>query len=233
MNWTLTLRRLLLIGLAVAGAGPLVADDPTPTPTPTPSATPTAAAVSGTLSDVAGGIKLNPAATGPDGNVVISDQNLGELAGKGRITEVTKSGPQANRRQLADVQGGEGAGIEGETPGHQDELEKKQHWQAVYGRQIDLLNDIAKQIEILDLEIPGLWRDFYAWDDPAYRDGVIKPRLDDALARREKLEGELQNGQAELDRIKDQARRDGAEPGWFRGFPPPPAPKPTTGAMPL
>ena len=140
-------------------------------------------------------------------------------------------GAQQGRRSLADVQG-DGAGLEGEVAGHAETVEKKQYWQTMYSQQLERLKDTAAQIEVLDYEIPGLWRDFYAWDDPAYRDGVIKPKLDKALAQRQKLEVDMQNGRSRLDEIKDQARKDGAEPGWFRGLGELPTPKPTTGVMP-
>ena len=73
-------------------------------------------------------------------------------------------------------------------------------------------------IEELDKEIPALWNQFYSWDDPAYRDGVIKVKLDRALARRKELEERLAVEEEALPKILDEARRDGALPGWFRGL---------------
>ena len=61
---------------------------------------------------------------------------------------------------------------------------------------------------------------------------VIKPKLDEALAQRQKLEVDLQKGKARLNEIQVEARRDGGEPGWFRGFDQLPTPKPTAGVMP-
>ncbi len=209
-----------------AGAAIAAASDPTPTPTRTP--------VSGsdaTLSDVAGTITLDKDALASEGGIVISDENLERYAGEGRLTEVTKPGQGAGRRGLADVTG-TGGQIEGQAPGFGETEEKKQYWQAQYARQLDLVTEIRDQIDILDYEIPGLWRDFYAWDDPMYRDGVIKPKLDQALAKRQKLETDLQRAEADLSDIKLRARRDGAQPGWFRGFDKPPTPKPTAGVMP-
>jgi hypothetical protein len=200
------------------------AAETTPTPTPVPSS-------GSELSDVAGKIKLDTEAAGKDGSIVISNENLSDLAGKGRVTEVTKKGAQSQSRSLADVSG-DGPGVEGQADGYADDLAKKQHWQAIYGQQLDLLKSIQNQIEILDYEIPGLWRDFYSWDDPMYRDGVIKPKLDKALAQRQKLEVDLQEGKNKLDEIQRQARKDGGEPGWFRGFEKLPTPKPTVGVMP-
>jgi hypothetical protein len=211
----------LLLGAvaAICGAG-----EPTPTPTPTPGS-------ETTLSDVAGGIELDKKAAGGQESIVISDENLSTLAGQGRLTEVTKSGPPQASRALSDVTGA-GAAIEGEDPGFAQAQEKKQYWQAIYGQQLALVEDIRKQIDVLDYEIPGLWRDFYSWDDPAYRDGVIKPKLDDALVQRQKLEVDMQRAGSKLDQIIADSRKDGGEPGWFRGFAKPPTPKPTEGVMP-
>lgn len=218
----------MILFLVACVAVMAVADEPEPTPKPT--TTPTAKS-GNDLSSVAGQIKLNKEAAGATGSIVISNENLPELAGKGHVTEVTKPGSQSGGRPLADVQG-EGAGIEGEAAGYAETAERKEYWQAAYTQQIEAIKTISLQIEILDQEIPGLWRDFYSWDDPAYRDGVIKPRLDELLARRQKLEVDLQSGQTKLQEIKQQARRDGGEPGWFRGLGSVPTPKPTQGIMP-
>lgn len=211
---------VLLGATVVVGA----AENPTPTPVPTPQG-------ERTLSDVAGKIELDKNAAGDKGPIVISDENLSKYAGKGHVTEVTKNGPQRGKRGLADVTG-TGAQVEGQAPGYAENLEKKQYWQSLYGQQIDLINQLREQIDVLDYEIPGLWRDFYSWDDPAYRDGVIKPKLDKALAQRQKLEVDMQNAMSKLDKIEADARRDGGQPGWFRGIGKVATPKPTEGVMP-
>ena len=211
----------LLLATVAALAG---ASEPTKTPTPNTGS-------EKTLSDVAGGIELNKKAAGGQESIVISDENLSTLAGKGRLTEVTKTGPTQTSRSLADVTG-TGAGVEGQDPEFVETQEKKQYWQAIYGQQLSLVEDIRKQIDVLDYDIPGLWRDFYSWDDPAYRDGVIKPKLDKALARRQKLEVDMQTAESKLDQIVADSRKDGGQPGWFRSFKKPPAPKPTQGIMP-
>ena len=200
-----------------------------PTATATPSPTPLVGERS--LSEVAGSITLDPGAVGGQGGIVISDQNLSELAGKGAITEVTRRGPAQGQRNLADVTG-TGAEVEAQGPGFAEGQERKQYWQGLYRQQVDLVTSLSGQIDQLDREIPGLWRDYYAWDDPAYRDGVIKPKLDEAMARRQKLEADLQQAEARLDQIEQDARRDGAQPGWFRGIEKPPTPVPTRGVMP-
>ena len=220
------MRENFLIVILLMGAVATAVAESEPTKTPTPNTK-----TEKTLSDVAGDIELNKKVVGGKESIVISNENLSDLASKGRITEVTKKGPSQSSRGLADVQGS-GAQIEGEAPGYGEVLEKKQYWQAIYGRQLELVEDIRKLIDILDWDIPGLWRDFYSWDDPAYRDGVIKPKLDKALAQRQKLEVDLQEANAKLGKIKNEARKDGGGPGWFRGFNKPPTPKPTEGIMP-
>lgn len=216
---------IILTCVTSAWLPPVGAEEATPTPSPTPEA-----AGEKDLSDVAGKIKLNTDAVTDDGSIVISNENLPELAGKGHVTEVTKKGPQQGRRTLSDLDAGGLAA--GDSTLGLDMEEKKARWQAAYGQQLELLRNISLQIEQLDSEIPGLWRDFYSWDDPAYRDGVIKPQLDQALAQRQKLEEDLKAGTARLDEIKREARKAGAQPGWFRGFDPLPTPKPTRGVMP-
>lgn len=208
----------ILVAAAWCGA-----TEPTPTPTPKSG--------DQSLSDVAGDITLDKDAIGTSGSIVIDNKTLSDLSGKGYVTEVTTPGVGTQKRGLADVQG-DGAEIEGEMPGFGESMEKKQYWQAIYSQQLDFVKDIRAQIDALDTKIPGLWRDFYAWDDPAYRDGVIKPQLDEALAQRQKLEVDLTKAEAKLGQIKQDARKDGAQPGWFRGFDPLPTPRPTVGVMP-
>jgi hypothetical protein len=155
--------------------------------------------------------------------IVITNDNLADFAAKGHVTsadEASKSGTKGRRPIHAP---GTDASKRNSVDAVEsaDELayeEKKRRWQATYKQKLELVASIEEQIAKLDWEIPGLWRDFYAWDDPAYRDGVIKVKLDEALARRERLEGQLQIEREQLDTIRSNARKDGAQPGWFRGI---------------
>ena len=173
-----------------AGADPT----PTPTPTPVPSRTP----------------------------IVITNDNLADYAAKGNVTSADDSSSAGKGRRPVHEPGTDASkntavdAVESAETLAQDE--KMRFWRARYERQINLLASIEEQIAILDWEIPGLWRDFYAWDDPAYRDGVIKVKLDEFLARRERLEEQLKIEQEQLEKIRRDARKDGAQPGWFRGI---------------
>ena len=159
------------------------------------------------------------------------DENV-VLAGDGQVTlEQTQVKGRARKvRRLAD--GSVLAGFAGGAADAFALLGRFEEKLAAYQHQLELITSIQKQIEFLDNEIPGLWRDFYSWDDPFYRDGVIKPQLDEAMENRQKLEVDLQEAQAGLDKIQADARQDGAEPGWFRGFDMPPTPRPTAGVVP-
>lgn len=76
----------------------------------------------------------------------------------------------------------------------------------------------------LDGEVNRLERQFYAEDDPAYRDGVIKPAWDKALVDWRNAKAQVEQTAGLPDKVMNDARKDGALPGWFRGLPQP-APK--------
>jgi hypothetical protein len=155
--------------------------------------------------------------------IVISNENLAEYADKGHVTSTEPDKKTTDGSGRRGVHGGTTSGQrsmrvsdslqDAEEIGQQ---EKKRYWRGLYEKQLNLVNSLERQIEVLDEEIPGLWTDFYSRDDPAYRDGVIKPRLDDALARRQQLEQSLKRERDRLPEIEMQARRDGALPGWLR-----------------
>lgn len=181
---------------AVAGADP--------TPTPQPSRTP----------------------------IVITNENLADYAAKGHVTSADGSSTSTTgkgRRPVHEpgTDASKGKALDAvESAGELARDERKRFWQATYEKQINLVASIEQQISNLDWEIPGLWRDFYARDDPAYRDGVIKVKLDEALARRDRLEEQLKVEREQIEKIRRDARKDGAQPGWFRGIEKPtPAPR--------
>lgn len=218
-----TIRGMVVAGLLAAASVPGMAEDrPTPTPTATPTQSPTPRPAGGqSLREIGKDTELKGGETGTP--IVISNENLAEIAEQGSVTSVEKgAGSGAGRRPVR--QPGQVTVVESD-PQHTDE--RRRYWRNQYESQVELIEGLQRQIQILDQKIPGLWRDFYSRDDPAYRDGVIKPELDAAMARRQKLEEQLAAAGPRLSEIKSQARADGAEPGWFRGIPTP-APLPPT-----
>ncbi len=196
-------RILLCTAGVLAAALPLGAGGTRPTPTPTPTRSPSS------LSDLASTLRLNRSQSGK-GSVTITNENLSTYAQKGGIT--TAKGAQ-----------GTGAAPRGDVPGarpgarrEMGEEQKKQYWRSQYQRQKQLVEDLKRRIRELNEEIPALWSQFYAWDDPAYRDGVIKPKIDKKLQEIEELKKRLPEEEKKLPKILEKARKDGALPGWFR-----------------
>lgn len=187
---------MIVIGWALAFASAGLADEPKPTATPAAKATPSPKS----LGDVAKGLVLKPQ-DGKSSGIVISNETLPEYATKGRITTANPSAVAAMKPDDSEPSDS-----------------KRDYWRNMYIEQLKVIADLEEEIASLDLQIPKLWSDYYARDDPAYRDGVIKPKLDDALVRRDKLEKELAEEQQKPAEIKSDARKDGAEPGWFRGL---------------
>jgi hypothetical protein len=224
--------RIIIVVAALLPLGfPVTAEErPTPTETPVPSPSPTPRPAGGrSLAEIAKDTDLKSSDNGKP--IVISNENLAEIASQGSVTSVEKGrGNATDRRPVREP----GAGTVIETSDAGDSNERRRYWRDQYERQVEIIEALQREIDNLDQEIPGLWRDFYAWDDPAYRDGVIKPKLDAAMDRRKTLEEQLAAARPRLTEIKSDARREGAEPGWFRGLPTPqPAlPKETPGIRP-
>jgi len=197
----------LLAAITVAGTTGFASEKPSPTPTPRPAG-------GKSLNEVAKDKKLKgDTKDSSGGSIVITNENLSDYASKGGLTTAQ---PNTKGRGTRDIHGNPAAKvIDAETAATN---EKMVFWQEKYRAQLERIVAIKRQIEDLDYEIPGLWNDFFSRDDPAYRDGVIKPKLDKALERRETLENLLQKEEPKLQQIKEDARRDGSQPGWFRGI---------------
>ncbi len=188
-----TSRILLVMVGAALWCLPVIADEPTPTP----------------VQGAAASTHQRPTRT----PIVIDNETLRKYADQGRITSVERQpSSRAAQSGATGLAGGMGRNPDG------DDAAKRLYWREMYQQQLDLVQTLERQVETLDREIPGLWRDFYARDDPMYRDGVIKPKLDEALARRNEMEEQLNEERERLPKIREDARRDGAQPGWFRGL---------------
>ena len=218
-NTGLTAGRLVAVLVIAAASVVFGADEPTPTQTPRPAG-------EKTLSEIAKDTQLKGQDKGK--GIVITNENLSSYAEKGKVTEVESKSENKGLRPLHASGANTPVAVVPQTvAGPEDE--RRQYWRGQYTRQLELVASLEQQLKDLDYQIPGLWRDFYAWDDPAYRDGVIKPKLDAALEQRKKTETDLETARARLGEIKQEARKDGAQPGWFRDLDvaAPPATTPT------
>lgn len=203
----------------------LLANQPAPVPTPTPTPTPPAivrlqtrtpapapAASGSSLSDVAATITLRrPAGDEPR---LITNDVLREVA---RGVELTVGAPSAAPSQT--------------SPEWEDrdrsEAALRERWQGRYRQALGRIQQLETQIRRLESDVGRLERNYYAEDNPHYRDGVIKPAWDKALVELRSSRIELVEARKEPEIILNQARREGALPGWFRGLEPAAPPLPS------
>ena len=81
-------------------------------------------------------------------------------------------------------------------------------WRAAHQRQQRVVAGLEKRMSLLDMEIDHI--------EQQRLTPKILARLDRAEAKRRHLEQEIRQARDELARIVRDARRHGAEPGWFR-----------------
>ena len=140
-----------------------------------------------------GDIKLKTEATvEKDGRVVISDANIADLAGRGSVTvggkETTQTAMSKPRK----------------TPSRKD----RERWRTKVLDQKGVIVGLERKRLRIEAQIDLI------------EDGRLTPR---ALARIQRaeidlraVEREIRTAKAELGRLVREARRHGAEPGWFR-----------------
>jgi hypothetical protein len=152
------------------------------------------------LAEVAKRIKLKLPANAPR---VLTNESVKQLA---QGVELTMSAATA---------GGAGRGVSA-TGGSEDA--KKAKWQQRYRAALQRVHGLESEVKTLETQANGLERDFYAHDDPVYRDSTIKPKWDKTLAALQKARIDLEEARKQPDEVLNAARRDGALPGWFRGM---------------
>jgi hypothetical protein len=210
----------MIAGLLVV----LLAQTAMPTPTPKPSPTPTppinlllakpsseAQPAPTSLGEVAKKIKLRLPANQPK---VLTNDSVKQLSeGVELTTSLADSGPVPVAPSSVTADAG-----------------KKTMWQERYKAAVARASGLEADIARLTSEVNRLETAFYNTDDPAQRDGVIKPAWDKALTDLRLAQDELEQARREPEQVLNEARRDGAQPGWFRGLDQPgpgPAPRHT------
>ncbi|OFV81598.1 MAG: hypothetical protein A2Y78_12190 [Acidobacteria bacterium RBG_13_68_16] len=191
---------VLLVLVAAQAAAP-----PSATPTPTPRLNillsrpgSEVTAPTGSLADVAKRIKLKL----PEGQPrIITNDNLKQLSEGVELT-------------TAKGVAGTGYAPVGQGPADQ----KKAIWQQRYREAVTRVAALEADIKRLEGEANRLEREFYAHDDPAQRDGVVKPAWDKTVANLRKAQADLAEARNKPEQVLEEARRNGALPGWFRGL---------------
>jgi hypothetical protein len=170
------------------GSGALpVSSRSTEVPSPTPTPRP------GTLSEYAHGISLKTSgAADASGQVIISTATLSEIAGQGTITIAGTSGPGEKQRP---------------TPSSPN-VSERTRWRAAHDKQKQVIAGLERRRQLLEIEIDHIGNEKLTIKTMA--------RLQRAEAKLRQLDGEISSERRELASIVREARRHGAEPGWFR-----------------
>ena len=136
--------------------------------------------------------------------VVINNKNLSDYAAGGVLTIAepanTDGAPDTDEAADSPV----GPSIE-ESYWRQRGLEIRRRWR----RAVDEIPGLVGRVE-------ELRQQFYSTDDPAYRDGQVKPLWDKALADLEEARYQAARGSEEVLAFLEEGRRAGAQPGWLR-----------------
>ena len=140
----------------------------------------------GTLAAYAGRISLRQTETG---GVTITNENLVELAAAGAVT----FGAASTR---------------GAAPPKQPDAAERTRWRTAYRRQRQVITGLERRRALIEVEIDHI------------EDGGLTARslarLDRAKEKARVLDEQIKRERGELVRIVREARRHGAEPGWFR-----------------
>jgi hypothetical protein len=154
-----------------------------------------------------GAIRLrSPSAGANNGTPVIDDHNLKELAALGRITEPAPAPEQPELDAIA----------ERLASSAQELAEKRRQWRARYAKQVDLIVTCEHDCQLLEAKVGALWISFLRTKDSSRRNGVIAPKLEMTKQELALARARLEHERARLPTLLREARRDGAEPGWFR-----------------
>jgi hypothetical protein len=132
--------------------------------------------------------------------LVVTDQNLAQHAAGGVLT-IAHSTPEEEAQIEAEAENS----AERESDWRERGLEIRKRWREA----VDLIPE-------LESKVAELRQQFYSTDDPAIRDGRIKPEWDKAIADLEQARFRAERGSEEVAAFLDEGRRAGALPGWLR-----------------
>jgi hypothetical protein len=199
--------RLFLVS-SLAGLCALAAA-PEPTPTPPPRLT--------------GGFGKTPVAgrtatrdAGKTGPVRITNQSLVTDTARGKVS-TSQSRPPSTTPEPAKTPAARAGSAPAETgTASADTGQGEAYWREESRRLRERVTELRDTITRLEADTKRLEADYYAWDDGAYRDKVIKPSWDKAREEIATARLALPIAEKDLADLPDRARRAGALPGWLR-----------------
>lgn len=174
-----------------------------------------------TLGEAAAAARAERREQGERATVVITNDNLADYAAEGQVTVATV--PDAAEETAAtpgeDAAKGTSATSAAETSLAEEPLggpRDEEYWR---GRAREIRTRwaaAAEEVETLEAQAAQLRWDFYAADDPYYRDQRIKPQWDRVLDELRRARQDIRAYRRELDDLLDEGREQGALPGWLR-----------------
>lgn len=100
-------------------------------------------------------------------------------------------------------------------PSPAEEKKDEAYWRGLITAARTKLERDESYMEALQTRINSLTNDFYSRDDPAQR-AVIETQRNKALAELNRLKNEIADDKANITKIQEDARKEGALPGWLR-----------------
>jgi hypothetical protein len=150
----------------------------------------------------------------PKATLVINNDNLAAFAADGQLTVVTPgtAAPAESTQEPATAGTAAGESPSRGPAGPRDEVYWRDRTRDVRTRWADA----SEEVERLELQAAQLRWDFYAEDDPYYRDERIKPEWDRVLDELRRARQDIRAYSEELAEVLTEGRRAGALPGWLR-----------------
>ena len=165
-----------------------------------PPATPTAVpGPRARLSDYAQKHRISKNAPGDPSIIVITDENLGELAAGSELTAVTQKSTSPPVPTGAAVVGNPRA-----------------YWRERVERQLAATRRLDSQVKANRIEIARLWEMFYSCDEPDEREAEIRPRLIRKIDDQIKFDRDYEAANTAFRALLDEAQKSGASAGWFQ-----------------
>ena len=197
-----------LVVAATLALGSVSAAPPEPTPTPAPKLT--------------GGFGKAPVAPrsaarepGKSGPLRITNDSLVTDTAKGKVS-TSQRAPAAATPDPAKTPGPNVLPAAGSSVAPADAAQGEAYWRDEARRLRERVVELREAITRLEADTKRLEADYYAWDDGAYRDRVIKPSWDKAREELATSRFALPVAEKDLAELPDRARRAGALPGWLR-----------------
>jgi hypothetical protein len=177
-----------------------------PKPTPTPVVKVIRESRPQRLGDIAWKIKLGGAAvTSDDEAIVLTNENVQQLAGERMLTErgqTAQGQPQAADPQLQQLT--------------EDRERRRKHWRKLYDKQQEKVRKVEAELAMADVKVDSAVSAYRQARGSGAPEVKARAKLDEARGKRQVVAERLAREQSRLQTIIGQARRDGAQPGWFR-----------------